>query len=128
MKHYDDPPKVQKYKNMLMAVAGATGISSGSAHTIAQLLLKGFTAQEFLLLDNVKFGKSEVIDGTACQSVHGRLPQAEVEIALYIDPDTMTMRQLTTRFAEFTSMEIRRNIRLNQPLDGAVFARPNGEI
>jgi hypothetical protein len=54
--------------------------------------------------------------------------QAEVDITLFIDPDTMTLRQLTTRFAEFTSTEVRRNIRLNEALDKAVFARPDGAI
>jgi hypothetical protein len=52
----------------------------------------------------------------------------DVNIELFIDPNTKLVRQLTTHFAEFTSIEVRRNIRLNDPLEKAAFSRPNGEI
>jgi outer membrane lipoprotein-sorting protein len=127
-RHYGNPARVQNYVNIAMAVAGATGISSGSAHTIAQMLLDGLPEHVFASMENAKLGDREVVEGRACQSVHGRIRQADVDITLFIDPDTMTLRQLTTRFAEFTSTEVRRNIRLNEALDKAVFARPDGAI
>jgi len=127
-KHYEDQPAVHSYESLLMAVAGATGISSGSVHTIAQLLLEGFDGQIVLSLEGATIGEKEAIEGTVCQAVHGKLPDADVNITLFIDPNTKLVRQLTTQFADFTSIEVRRNIRLNDPLDKAAFSRPNGEI
>jgi hypothetical protein len=127
-KHHDDPAKVEEYEDTMMVVAGATGISSGSAHTIAQLLIEDFRGGMFSSLCNVMLGDDEVVDGTPCKSVHGRQPQAEIELMLFIDPVTMTMRRLRTQFAEFLSDEVRRNIRLNDPIEPSMFARPDGEI
>ena len=127
-KHYEDRPRVQTYESLMMAVAGATGISSGSAHTIAQLLLEDFEGPALLSLENAKIGDDEAIEETVCQSVHGKLTRADVNITLFIDPNTKLVHQLITRFANFTSIEVRRNIRLNEPLDKAAFSRPNGEI
>ena len=127
-KHYEDEPQAQNYKNLTMTVAGATGISSGSAHTIAQLLLEGFDRDALLSLKDAKVGHEQAIEGTMCKSVHGRLPRADVNIALFIDPNTKLVHQLITYFADFASIEVRRNIRLNEPLDKAAFSRPDGEI
>jgi hypothetical protein len=128
MKHHEDQPKVQKYKSFTMAVAGATGISSGSAHTIAQLLLKGFNDKELLAIENAKLGDKQVVEGKSCHSLYGRLPRAEVNVTLLVDVDTMMLQQLMTDFEDFTSIESRRNIRVNEALEKQLFARPNGEI
>ena len=127
-KHYEDQPKAQSYESLMMAVAAATGISSGSAYTIAQLLLEDFDRQALLSLEDAKVAEQEAIEGTMCQSVHGRLPRANVSITLFIDADTKLVRQLITHFADFTSIELRRNIRLNESLDEAAFSRPKGGI
>jgi len=52
---------VQNYVNIAMAVAGATGISSGSAHTIAQMLLDGLPEHVFASMENAKLGDREVV-------------------------------------------------------------------
>lgn len=126
--HYDAPPKLKEYESVVLAVAGATGISSGSAHTIAQLLLDGFDERAFLSLANPVLGEDEVVEGMLCKSVRGQLPRAEIDVTLFIDTGTMTVRKLRTEFAEFTSDEVRRNIRLNQPIERSVFSCPEGEI
>jgi hypothetical protein len=128
MKHHEDRPKVQKYKSITMAVAGATGISSGSAHTIAQLLLKGFNDKELLSLKNAKLGDKQVMEGKTCRAISGKLPRAKINVALLVDVDTMLLQQLTTDFEDFSSIEIRRNIRVNESLEKRLFACPNGEI
>ena len=126
--HYDAPPKVQEYQNVVIAVAAATGISSGSAHTIAQLLLDGFNERAFLSLADPVLGEDEVVEGVLCKSVRGMLPGAEIAVSVFIDTGTLTMRKLRTEFADFTSDEVRGNIRLNEPIEKSVFAYPDGEI
>jgi hypothetical protein len=127
-KHHDDPAKIEKYEDTLMVVAGATGISSGSAHTIAQLLIEDFRGGMFSSLSSVALGDDDVVDGTLCKSVRGTQPDAEIELTLSIDPVTMMIRRLRMQFAEFLSDEVRRNIRLNDAIEPSTFERPNGEI
>jgi hypothetical protein len=126
--HYDAPPKLQEYEDVVMAVAAATGISSGSAHNIAQLLLDGFNEGAPMSLANPVLGQDEMVEGMLCKSVRGKLPRAEIAVTLFIDTGTMTVRKLRTEFEEFTSDEVRRNIRLNEPIEKSVFGCPDGEI
>jgi hypothetical protein len=126
--HYDAPPKLQEYEDVVTAVAAATGISSGSAHTIAQLLLEGFDERALLSLAGPVLGEDEVVEGALCKSVRGKLARADLDVMVSIDTATMTVRKLRTEFVEFTSDEVRRNIRLNEPIERSVFACPEGEL
>jgi hypothetical protein len=125
--HYDAPPKVHEYETVVLAVAAATGISSGSAHTIAQLLLEGFNEPTILSPADPVLGGDELVEGVQCKVVSGQLPGTEIGIALFIDAGTMTIRKLRTEFAAFTSDEVRLNIRLNEPIEESVFSWPEGE-
>jgi len=123
IKHHDDAARVQDYEDIVMAVAGATGISHGSAYTIAQLLLDNFDEEPFELLDSAPDG-DEVIEGSLCKLVRGKVPRAELDIALTIEPISLTIRKVMTTFPEFTSCEIRRDIRLNEAIAASLFSRP----
>jgi hypothetical protein len=126
-KHHDDTPRVEEPEDLMMAVAGATGISSGSAHTIWQLLFRG--ASDWLIhFDSLSILGEANVEGVSCTVVQGGMSHADVSMKLFIDPQTMAMRRLVSQFESFSSEETRRNIRFNENIDPATFTRPVGEI
>lgn len=127
-KHHDDPAKLKASENFSMAVAGATGISSGSAHNIGQLLFAEVGGAGFAELDKLSRRDDETVDGVLCRSVQGSIRGADVDVTLFIDPATLVIPRIDTRFAQFSSQEIRRNIQINEAIDSAKIVRPNGEI
>ena len=127
-KNYDEPARLEVCENLSMAVAGATGISSGSAHNIGQLLFGEIGGARFVDLEQLSSGSDETVEGMRCKSVHGRVSGVDAAVTLFIDPATLTIPRIDTRFGPFSSQEIRRSIRINEAIDSSMLARPNGEI
>jgi hypothetical protein len=127
-KHYDAPARLQDYESIEMAVAGATGISSGSAHNIGQLLFDEIGGARFTQLEGLSFSDSAIVGGVLCKSVHGQVPGTDAALTLFIEPETLIIPRIDTRFAQFSSQETRRNIRVDARIELSRLARPNGEI
>jgi hypothetical protein len=127
-KNYDAPATFEDCENISMAVAGATGISSGSAHNIGQLLFAQIGGARFADLDNLSSRNDETVEGVRCKSLHGSVSGADADVTFFIDPKTLIIPRIDTRFAQFSSKEMRRNIRINETIDSSRMARPNGEI
>jgi hypothetical protein len=127
-KHYDAPAKIEDSESISMSVAGATGISSGSAHNIGQLLFAEVGGAGFAELDELSQRDEETVEGVRCRSVQGSIRGADADVILFIDPETLVIPRIDTRFAQFSSQEIRRNIRINETIDSARMLRPDGEI
>jgi hypothetical protein len=127
-KNYDAPATLKDCENISMAVAAATGISSGSAHNIGQLLFAQVGGARFADLDSLSLRTDETVEGVPCKSLHGSVPRADADVTLFIDPETLIIPRIDTRFAQFSSQEIRRNIRINETIDSSRMTRPNGEI
>ena len=66
----------------------------------------------------------EDFEGTRCHVVRAQNPRGYAQ-TLWIDHTTLTIRKIS-RGGEYPSEEIRRNIRLNEPIDAQIFARPEG--
>ena len=72
-----------------MAIAGATGISSGSAHNIGQLLIEEVGGASFSGLEKLSPERDEIVEGVRCKSIHGNVPGADAEVTIFIDPETL---------------------------------------
>ncbi len=70
-----------------MALAGATGVSSGSAHTIPALLLPREVGGRMLTdLEQPKRGEDKVLDDHKCFTIVARF--ADEPITIWIDQGT----------------------------------------
>ncbi|MBI1948743.1 MAG: hypothetical protein HYS27_23860 [Deltaproteobacteria bacterium] len=86
-------PDVEEFAR---AIAGFTGVSAGSAHTVPRMLLPtevtGWCITE---LEDVVLNEEALDDVGPCFRVRGFHPRTGDGIALYIQPDTMLLRRLT---------------------------------
>ena len=110
-----------------MAIAGATGISHGSASTIGQLLIK--EPHDWLSsLTDLSFLPDQEVEGVLCKVVYGKIIVSDLDFSMFItyfiDIKTMTLRKLSSTHKSFSSDEIRRNIKLNESIDTNKFKRP----
>ena len=70
-KKYSYDKKPIRTNGLGMAVAGATGVSSGTAHSIIALLIEDIGGYTFNDLENPSFRGSGLVDGEECYLVHG---------------------------------------------------------
>jgi len=115
-------PKQEKCASLAQAVAGATGISSGTAHTTPRMLLPDEVTGVILSdLKNLSLLPSESVRGRPCYRVEAQNGKNESE-TLWIDHETFMLRKyvevtaapkvITTTFY---------NPVLNEPIDEAEF-------
>ena len=104
------------------AVARATGISSGSAHTIGRLLLPEVHGLGLLDLVDAHRGDDVFIEGKSCYSVAARAPKGGRQQELWIEKDSYLLRRRITRSEQGDSVEARENISLDSPQPNALFA------
>ncbi len=104
------------------AVARATGISSGSAHTIGRLLLPEVQGSGLLDLVDARRGDDVVIDGQSCYSITAQAPKGGRRQELWIEQDSYLIRRLVTRFEQGESVEARENIGIDSALPSSLFA------
>jgi hypothetical protein len=110
-----------------MVVAGATGISVGSAHTIAALLMPEVGGSGLGRVSTAAFLGEELFEGAECIVIGAPHP-AGGEFSLWLERDTLTLRKLRTKLGAFPpSDEIRRNIRIDQEVHDSMFERPSIE-
>jgi hypothetical protein len=117
--------RIEEIVSLDMAIAGATGISGGSAFTIYQLLFKGALDWHNRLIDLVR-RDDEDVDGVRCSVLSGRLKHAaNIKEIFYFEQESLLLRKQVTFFPKFRSEEIRSDIRVNEPIPAEAFARPN---
>ena len=104
------------------AIARATGISSGSAHTIGRLLLPEVQGSGLLDLVDARQGDDVIIDGKSCYSVTARTPKGDGPEELWIEKDSYLLRRCITRFEQSESVEVRENISIDSPQPSSLFA------
>ncbi len=119
-KRHEEASKVEAKESLCMAVAGATGISSGSAHTIGRLLLDEVTGLSILDLVDARLNDDAVINGIVCHSISAHHPKGG-EREYWVEKDTLLIRK-NVRHGNVPSEEVRENIRVNQALDDGLFA------
>lgn len=89
-----------------MALAGATGVSGGSAHTIPSLLIPDEIGGWLITdIEAAKLGNKEVLDGHACYTIEALY--AGDPITIWIDEQTYLVRRIdsTSVFGGFTTTE-----------------------
>ena len=95
--------RLREMDDLSLALAGATGVSGGSAHTIPRLLMPD-TIRGFVLTDllDVELLGEEEVDGAACYKIQGRHPRADWQ-TLWIEKDRMLVRRIDqqTQFDTF---------------------------
>ena len=114
------PPTLQTRRDLSHAVSGSAGISSGSAHNIARLLLHEVEGLSILDLVDPRLIGDASVDGAACHRVRAHLPRGG-ERELFFERDSLLLRRMLTIQEKITTDELRRDIRVNQPIDDALF-------
>lgn len=125
-KEHEGTPRLETEESLSMAVAGATGISVGAAHTIGRLLFHEVGGVSLLDLTDPRFNEETEIDGLSCYSVIARHPKGP-ELELWIETDTLVLRKFIKGYGEVPTEELRHNIRVDEQVDLSVFGIP-GEI
>ena len=121
-----DAPQTEFAENFSLAIAAATGVSSGSAHRIGRLLIRAIGGYSILDLVDLRQSIDTVVDGTPCYSVAGRYPKsATPDMEFVIEKDTLLIRRIKTLGGarRFLATEMRDSIRVNEPIDDAMFSR-----
>ncbi len=122
-KRYDKPPMSQPTQDLNEAIARATGISSGAAHTISQLLLRDISGFSILELVEARSLDDTRFNGIECHLISAQHPKGG-EWRFWIEKDTLLIRKLRTYPGaqdESFSEEVHENIRVNQPLEASRF-------
>lgn len=122
---YWEPDRYEKEKYLGLAIAGATGVSSGSAHTVPRLLLadevSGFSVSE---LKNTSLLGEEVFEGVLCYHIKGAHPHGQIH-ELWIGKSDLLLRKVrqVTKEPDKTTIEeeIHRNIHVNELIATSLF-------
>lgn len=107
--------------NLGLAVAGATGISRGAAHTIGNLLLDCVGGLSLSMLHRPRFRRSREFNGEYCGRITGIHPGCG-RVTLWFGASDLLLRKIVRH--RIGSEEVRKNIRTGQPIDRAVFRMP----
>jgi hypothetical protein len=121
MKAYKGNVENEPVERIGLAVAGA-GISSGTAHTIGRLLLKDAEGLSMSELAGAQFNEDTAINGAVCYSISTKHPTMDGKYELWIEKDTLLLRKFLSEHDTSRFEEWRTNIRVNEPIETALFA------
>jgi outer membrane lipoprotein-sorting protein len=115
------PEQVEAEEDIGMAVAGATGISRGSAHTVPSLLINEIDGFLLTELTKLSLKREEVFEGEECYVVEGYHPNGEAW-QLWISKKESLLRKLRTKSTngEFEE-EIHRDIKVGDKIPEAMY-------
>jgi hypothetical protein len=103
------------------AVARATGISHGAAHTIGRLLLAEVGGRSMLDSINIRREEDVAIDGTSCYLIVTRGATGDLDERLWIEKESLVLRKVIRRWEDRESEETRERISLDSQLDQSSF-------
>ena len=99
---WDITPGVKKPESLALAVASATGVSGGSAHTVPTMLMpKELGGARLSDFPNLKRGEDDKLDGIECYRIEGVVFKAPT--TYWIEKKTFLLRKIaaTTDFGTF---------------------------
>lgn len=102
--YYSGPADIEQSESLEMAVAGATGISMGTAHTIGALLFADVGGFSLLHMKRIRFRRYRMIQGVPCVCVSGLHPRGG-RYSAWFGAEDMLLRRLYR--SKFNSEEIR---------------------
>jgi len=119
----DGEPRIEDKQSLALAIAGATGISSGSAHTIGRLLLPEIDGISILDFLDIRLNPETAADGVACHCVSGRYPKGNATAELWIEKGSLLVRKVTTTpgSGKPPSTEVRNSIHVDEPIAETLF-------
>lgn len=106
-KHYSGAEQLEHPESLDLAVAGATGISSATAHHIGSLLFVEISGFTLLDLRRVRFRRNRMVLGVPCISVSGHHPRGGRYTAWFGADDLLLRRLYRSRF---NTEELRFNV------------------
>ena len=115
-------PDLRTFPALGRAVAAASGVSCGCAHTIARLLLGEVRGTSLAELGGLERRGAMEIRGQRCDRLVGHHPHAgEIELAIGADG---LLHRLGKHSAGMAVEELRDEIVIDAPIDAALFAPP----
>ncbi len=103
---WDIKPGTENPPSLELAVAGATGVSGGSAHTIPALLLPNeISGRPLTDITEASRIEDAKLDETECFRVHGNFDDSPV--TLWIEKETYLVRRIDeeTKFEDFQTVD-----------------------
>lgn len=124
---YKDYPHVgsnlEIEESLALAVAGATGISKGTAKSIADLLLESIGGFSLTMLKRTRFRKNRSFEGQICSRISGLHPHPRGgRFTIWFGTHDLLIRKIIKH--KFKHEEIRTNIRTNIHLEKELFDLP----
>ena len=105
---WDVKPGVEKPPSLGLALAGATGVSGGSAHTVPSLLLpKEVEGWRLTNITQVKRVEDAKLDKVDCFRIEGNGHRADNSMTLWIDQKTFLVRRIDeqNKFDDFRTVD-----------------------
>lgn len=121
---YSGEQTLEAPESLDLALAGATGISSGTAHSIGALLFPEVGGFTLLDLRRMRFRRNRMIDGVKCTAVSGLHPRGG-RVTAWFGSEDLLLRRLVR--VKFRSEELRTSIRTNHELPDELFSQPRVE-
>lgn len=121
MKGYDGRMTDKFPITLSSAVAHATGISRGSAHTIGRLLLPEVGGRSLVSSLEPTRATDVVVDDTPFYIIKTRGARGDLEEELWIEKSSFLLRKLISRREDRESTEMRENIIVDGPLENSLF-------
>jgi hypothetical protein len=119
---FKSPVESELCENTGLAIAGAAGTSCGAALTIGRLLFTDAGAVSLLEQIDAQFEEDTVLDGVDCYSIAVRYPNHHSRYRYHIEKGSLLLRKLLSDHGTSSFEESRMNIRINEPIENAVFA------
>jgi outer membrane lipoprotein-sorting protein len=121
---YWEPDRYEKEESLSLAIAGATGISSGTVNTVSELFLPDEAGRSMLKrLEKVSLTGEEVFEGVRCHRIKATDGGDPVE--LWVGKNDFLLRKFRreTKYEDRLRIEeeIRRKIQVNQSIPEVVF-------
>ncbi len=115
-----EQPLTRRFEDRELAVASATGVSHGAAHTIASLLFPGSGGRSLLELKRLRFRGLKQVEGVDCYRLTGHWDRARV--TLLIGMHDLLLRECTEH--RWRSVERRQPCELSAVAGTATFTLP----
>jgi hypothetical protein len=122
---YWEPDTYEKNEDLVLAIAGATGVSSGAAHTVSALLMEDIGGLNLTDFTHLVVVDEEQFEGHLCYHIKGTHPSGDPSYDLWIGKQDYLLRKLKTESKSAgystTEEEIHRNIKTNLPISEHTF-------
>ena len=115
---------IEPVASLEVAVAMATGVSHGAAHTIGSLLLTSVGGLSLQELRRPRFRANRQFEGTLCSVISALHPMGG-RITFWFGRDDLLLRRVISHRGR--SEEVRLNIRPNVEISDAAFRAPSAE-